>query len=98
MSLRRNRMALPVIILFCLACCALAPAQQRGWWPQSYKVDRDEAAGTLVLSTPYYTFEHDLKKGGALSRITLTNGKAKNLLVSPVESRIRLMVRPEGAQ
>jgi len=45
----------------------------------------------LTLSTPYYAFEHDLKKGGALSRVTLTHGKAKNILVSPLETRVRLV-------
>src|SRR5512143_1121090 len=67
----------------------------RGWWPQSYSVQRDDAAGKLVLSTPYYTIEHDLKQGGALSKIALTHGRAKNLLVRPIDSSVQLS-SPEG--
>jgi hypothetical protein len=58
-------------------------------WPQAYTVTQDEAAGILKLSTPYYTVEHDLKKGGVITRIALTHGKAANLLVRPIETRIR---------
>ena len=33
-------------------------AQQvyRGWWPRGYRIERNEAAGVLTLSTPYYAF------------------------------------------
>jgi len=41
------------------------------------------------LSTPYYTVQHDLKQGGAISSIRLTHGKASNLLVRPFETRVR---------
>ena len=58
-------------------------------WPQTYSVHRDEAAGILALHTDFYTVEHDLKKGGAISRITLEHGKAANLLVRPIETRVR---------
>ena len=58
-------------------------------WPQAYSVLRDEAAGILTLRTPYYTVEQDLKKGGAITRIALTHGKAANLLVHPMETRVR---------
>ena len=37
------------------------------WCPQPYTVTRDESQGKLILSTPYYTVEHDLKKGGTIS-------------------------------
>lgn len=57
-------------------------------WPQAYSVQEDKGAGTLVLSTPYYTVEHDLKKGGAITRIKLTHGRAANLLVRPIETRL----------
>jgi len=57
-------------------------------WPQAYSVQEDNGAGALVLSTPYYTVEHDLKKGGAITRIQLTHGKAANLLVRPLETRL----------
>lgn len=58
-------------------------------WPQPYTVERNESSGILTLRTSYYTIEHNLKKGGAISRIALTQGKAANLLVLPTETRIR---------
>jgi len=58
-------------------------------WPQAYSVSRNEAAGRLTLRTPYYAVEHDLKQGGAVARIALVHGKAANLLVRPIESRVR---------
>ncbi|NLX95473.1 MAG: hypothetical protein GXY83_04795 [Rhodopirellula sp.] len=64
-----------------------APTTPRTW-PQAYSVQRDDASGVLALSTPYYTIQQDLKKGGALTRITLTHGKAANLLVRPLETRV----------
>ncbi len=67
----------------------------RGWWPRPYSVQRDDAAGKLVLSTPYYTIEHDLKQGGTLTKIALTHGRAKNLLVRPVGSSVQIS-SPEG--
>jgi hypothetical protein len=33
--------------------------------------------------------EHDLKRGGAISRIHLTHGKSANLLVEPIATRVR---------
>ncbi|MCE5272093.1 hypothetical protein LLH00_12525 [bacterium] len=56
-----------------LAVCSLSPMSRacavenqaaNGCWPQPYAVNRDEAAGVLRLSTPYYTIEHDLRPGG----------------------------------
>jgi hypothetical protein len=64
-----------------------APASST--WPQAYTVQRNEAAGMLRLQTPFYTVEHDLKKGGAINRITLTHGRAASLLLCPVETRVR---------
>jgi hypothetical protein len=58
-------------------------------WPQAYSVERNEASGSLALRTPYYVVEQDLKKGGAVARIALTHGKAANLLVQPIETRVR---------
>ena len=58
-------------------------------WPGAYSVRRDEAAGILALRTPFHTVEHDLKKGGAISRIALTHGKAASLVVRPIETRLR---------
>ena len=58
-------------------------------WPQPYSVVRDEASSILTLCTPYYTVEQDLKKGGAITRITLTHGKAANLIAHPIATRVR---------
>lgn len=58
-------------------------------WPQPYSVQRDDAGGLLTLRTPFYTFEHDLKRGGVISRIALTHGKAANLLAAPIQARVR---------
>jgi hypothetical protein len=58
-------------------------------WPQAYSVDRNKAAGLLTLNTPYYTVQHDLKRGGAISSIRLTHGKASNLLVRPFETHVQ---------
>lgn len=58
-------------------------------WPQAYSVERNESKGILALRTPYYVVEQDLKKGGAIARIALTHGKATNLLVQPIETRVR---------
>jgi len=58
-------------------------------WPQAYSVERDSGAGRLTLSTPYYRVQHDLRQGGVISLIRLTNGRATNLLVLPIHTRIR---------
>lgn len=58
-------------------------------WPQAYSVERNEAAGTLTLRTPYYVVEQDLARGAAVTRIALTHGRAANLLVRPLETRVR---------
>ncbi|MHB1037352.1 MAG: hypothetical protein ACYC35_22475 [Pirellulales bacterium] len=58
-------------------------------WPQAYSVAQDAASGMLTLRTPYYLVEQDLKKGGAITRIALTHGKAANLLVHPIETSVR---------
>ena len=64
-----------------------AGEQTPSTWPQAYSVK--EGKGALTLQTPFYAIEHDLKAGGAISRIRLTHGKAANLLVRPVETRVR---------
>ncbi len=79
-------------IAFSLAAAALPAAlaneEVPRTWPQAYEFQRDDASGILRLSTPYYTVEQNLKKGGAISRITLAHGKAANLLLQPVETRV----------
>ena len=70
----------------------------KSWWPQEYSVRRDDVAGKLILSTPYYTIEHDLKKGGAIDKISLTHGKAPNLILRPMETSIRLKMESSPLQ
>ena len=70
-----------------------AQAAERGidsrvTWPESYSVQRDDRSGRLILETPYYRIEHDLRHGGAIARIHLTHGKADNLLLRPVLTRM----------
>jgi len=72
------------------AASTKGPESQPGWWPQSYAIERDEAQGKLILSTRYYTVEHDLKKGGTISKIGYTFGKAGNLLLRPLAASIQL--------
>lgn len=74
-----------------LALAASGSVEKPGCtWPQKYAVMRDAAAGTLRLETPFYAFEHDLKRGGVISRIRLRHGRAASLLVSPLTARVRL--------
>ena len=85
-----RRLFLSVAMVSALAPIAVKPENRlRSTWPQPYAVERNEAAGSLVLSTPYYAIEHDLKRGGAISRINLKNGRAANLLVLPLATRVR---------
>lgn len=82
--------SLPALCLFSLAPLARG---QSGTWPGDYAVDRQDAAGTLTLSTPYYTFRHDLKHGGELSLVSLTHGSSPNLLVKPMNASV---ATPDG--
>lgn len=65
------------------------PAPPPSAWPQAYQVEQDKAGGLLTLRTPYYTFTHDLKRGGAIASIALAHGRASNLLARPLETRVR---------
>lgn len=87
---------------FALACTLLAlprmlpaeAAETTSAWPQPYTVRADRNARQLILSTPYYSVLHETGKGGAISAIRLTYGKAGNLLVRPISS---LLVDNQGA-
>ncbi len=68
---------------------AVAPAPP-STWPQGYQVSRTAHAGHLTLATPYYTIEHDLRRGGVIDRIALTHGRATNLLQQPLSARLEL--------
>jgi len=76
------------VLMMATAVCVTAQTQPRGWQPQVAGVRQDDSS--VVVSTPYYTFEHDLRKGGTLTRIALTHGRAKNLLAGPIETTARL--------
>jgi len=62
----------------------------KGNWPREYTVHRDDAAGRLVLSTPYYSITHDLKRGGAIAEIRCTHGAVANLLLEPLAASVQL--------
>ncbi len=72
---------------------AETPSTPKGTWPQEYSVHRDEAAGHLALSTPYYSVTHDLKRGGAISQIHYTHGAVSNLLMEPVAASVNLAAK-----
>jgi hypothetical protein len=67
-----------------------SPSAPKGNWPQEYSVQRNEAAGQLVLSTPYYSVTHDLRRGGAIAQIRYTHGTVSNLLLEPLEASVEL--------
>jgi len=81
-----------VVSLFIFSASLLATSQTelKGHWPQKTSVSRNDDAGTLTLSTPYYAVTHDLKKGGAISKIVYPHGKVANLLVKPIETSIQI--------
>jgi len=70
---------------------AVAPSRQHppGCWPQEYSIQRDDNAGILTLSTPYYTVQHNLKRGGVISKIGYTHGRLDNLLAEPIATSVQ---------
>ena len=70
----------------CLLSFGESVCGQSGTWPSEYTVERQNAAGTLTLSTPYYTFRHDLKRGAEISLVAYTHGSSPNLLVKPIDA------------
>jgi hypothetical protein len=79
-----------LVTFFALPCASAESVTDLvSTWPQGYSVQRDKAAGLLTLSTPYYTVQHNLKKGGAISSIRLTHGTTTNLLIQPFETRVQ---------
>ncbi|MDD2710982.1 MAG: DUF6259 domain-containing protein [Verrucomicrobiae bacterium] len=83
--------------LFLLMAMFFAPAafyaaqietSMPGCHPREYTVRRDDSAGILTLSTPYYIVQHDLKKGGAITSIHYVHGKCGNLLVRPITASL----------
>jgi len=88
----RNTSLRSILLALASVLWLLSPvleAKTASTWPQSYSVRQDKGRGLLILTTPYYTIEHDLKRGGTISCLTLRNGQAANLLVSPISARIR---------
>jgi hypothetical protein len=84
----RSVAALIAVSFFALPMFAQSAPGAPGCWPQEYSVARDDASALLTLSTPYYTVQHDLKKGGAIAAIRYTHGRAANLLARAVETRV----------
>ncbi len=81
---------LGVLVASALPLRAAEPGANTGsTWPREYSVQRDDATGLLTLSTPYYTVQHDLQRGGAIASIRLTHGRASNLLVQPIATRLQ---------
>jgi len=78
-----------VVLAMVPAVVALAGERLSSTWPQPYSVQRDVRADRLTLATPYYTVQHDLKRGGAITTIRLTHGRASNLLAGPITTQIR---------
>jgi len=83
-----KRVAILLLLSVRFSAGAEPPRSLPSTWPQAYSVQRNNGDGTLALSVPYYTIQHDLRKGGAISSIRLTHGRASNLLVQPVETRV----------
>jgi hypothetical protein len=75
------------------ASVAPSASSPKGTWPQEYSVQRDDAAGRLVLSTPYYSVTHDLKRGGTIAEIRFTHGSASNLLMEPIAASVLLAAK-----
>jgi len=98
MNMRFVKMYMKSIMMGLLVLEMIIPSQlmaknrfvTKSWWPQDYSVHKDDAAGKLILSTPYYTIQHDLKRGGVIEKICLTHGKEPNLILKPIETSIRL--------
>jgi hypothetical protein len=80
-------------VAVCLLGLAAPVFGQSGTSPGEYSVDRQDAAGTLTLSTPYYTFRHDLKRGAEISFVAYTHGSSPNLLVKPLNAHVET---PDG--
>lgn len=60
-----------------------------GCWPREYSVKQDDISGILTLSTAYYTIQHNLKSGGAITKIKYTHGRVANLLVEPIKTSVQ---------
>ncbi len=90
-TFRTFRTALARFSALCCSGLSLTAASPglESTWPREYSVRRDDAAGVLSLSTPYYEVQHDLRRGGAIRVIRLTHGQATNLLVEPIVARIQ---------
>jgi hypothetical protein len=76
------------LISILIAATLAAGEEPHSSWPRDYTVARDDAAGRLVISTPYYEVVHDLKSGGAISAVRYRHGRAENLLVRPIGAEV----------
>jgi hypothetical protein len=81
---------LAVVSAVAFSCCAPeAWSASRATSPEPYVVTEDRKAGVLTFKTEYYEAAHDLRSGGALTRITLGSGAATNLLASPLAVQVK---------
>ena len=90
-SRQKGRTALLLAAAWSSAALAAAPPPApalSSTWPQPYAVREDPGAGILSLATPFCKVEQDLRQGGAIARLSLTYGRASNLLASPVAARV----------
>jgi hypothetical protein len=53
----------------------------------------EKRGGKVVVRSKYWRVEHDRGAGGCWTSIRFTRGSGKNLLTSPVTSRIRPIKR-----
>ncbi|MHC4425241.1 MAG: DUF6259 domain-containing protein [Planctomycetota bacterium] len=98
MHTTRNFIYRIFVLILCFTLAAIARRSHAavqsgqnlpGCWPQEYSVQRDDTSGLLTLSTPYYTVQHNLKRGGAITKIKYTHGRVGNLLVRPFETSVQ---------
>ncbi len=98
MDAARNFVSSVFVLIVCFAELGTAQVSRAvaqpeknlpGCWPQEYTVERDDMSGVVTLSTPYWTIQHNLKKGGAITKIKYTYGKADNLLIEPIKTSVQ---------
>ena len=98
MGITRKFMCLIFVLIVCFTpfgtaqlSRAVTQSEQNlpGCWPREYSVKQDDISGILTLSTAYYTIQHNLKSGGAITKIKYTHGNVANLLVEPIKTSVQ---------
>lgn len=62
-----------------------------GTWPEPYQVEENRDTGVLVLRTPFYEVQHDLRKGGAIQSIRDFHTSGENLLLAPIGCEVNVV-------